>query len=100
MTNRECRMIVGLPLDGGPLNAITQPLMVALAVLVACAVPLPTSALPQSAIACFSVVFARFLLQTGTVCGLNLKSLSKYSFTSFTKPPRALSPGWRKVVCV
>ena len=84
----------------GPLNASTQPGMVALAVLVACAVPLPTSEVPQSAIACFSVVFARFLLQTGAALVLNFKSLSKYSFTSFTKPPLALSPGWRKFVCV
>src|SRR6478672_1313334 len=100
MTNRECRMIVGWPAPFfGPLNAITQPGIVAPAVLVACAVPFPTSAVPQSAIACFSVVFARFLLQTGAAPGLILPSLSKYSFTSFTKPPWALSPGWAKFVC-
>ena len=62
--------------------------------------PLPTSELPQSAIACFSVVFARFLLQTGAALVLNLRSLSKYSFTVFTKPPAALFPGWAKTVCV
>src|SRR5581483_464609 len=100
MTNRECRIRVGWPAPFfGPLNASTQPLMVALAVLVASAVPLPTRADPQSAIACFSVVFARFLLQTGAAPGLILPSLSKYSFTSFTNPPWALSPGWAKFVC-
>ena len=82
------------------MNAITQPGIVAFAVLVACAVPFPTSAVPQSAIACFSVVFARFLLQTGAALALNLRSLSKYSFTSFTKPPAALFPGLAKFVCV
>src|SRR4051794_38167364 len=41
----------------------------------------------------------RFLLQTGTEPALILPSLSKYSFTSFTKPPLVLSAGWAKFVC-
>ena len=61
----------------GPLNASTQPGMLAFLVLVACAFPVPTSALPQSAMACASFVFARFLLQIGAAPVLNLKSLSK-----------------------
>src|SRR4051794_35864971 len=77
ITKRECRNSVGLPFCGLPLNARTHPGIVAPAVLVACAFPVPTRELPHSAIACFSFVFARDLLQTGTEPGLNLKSLSK-----------------------
>src|SRR5581483_7425225 len=91
---RVCSNTVGLPPFFGPLNTSTQFLMLAFWVLVATAVPLPTLALPQSAIAWPIVVLARFFVHFGIPLVLIFPSSSYQICVRFTKPPCGLTAGW------
>src|SRR5204862_2861633 len=67
-----------------------------------CAVPLPTLALPQAAIAC-AIVVPEFMdagLHFGTLLTFSLMSSSIHSWTRSVEPPAGLFPGSAKTVLV